>query len=824
LASGAVINWVNGDVTITHASNTLTFAGAASGYQFAELLVPTANDGAPLGSTSLSWADLFLADGGVINWGAGGVTATHTAASDTLTLALDAGNLLASTALTVAVDGTAIVTFAGTALSPATNDVAALGTTALGWADVFLADGAVVNWGNGGVTITHTAASDSLTLALDAGNALGSTLFTIALDGASELVLSSAALYPASDDGLTLGIVATNEWADLFLALGAVIGWDNGDVTVTHAANALAFAGATSGYTFDALVTTTVAGNTARFVNSTDSASVQVVRLEGDRATMADNDEAYVSFMLSNDGGTQTEFARQTWIATDVNAATSVDAALAWAVAIAGTLTGKLRLEGSVLSPFATDATALGSTSLMWSDLFLASGAVLNWNNGDVTLTHSANLLAFAGATSGYTYDNLLISGHTASLAVGGTAHNLQVWGTSAATGGLSLGVASATAGTAAALDFYRSKNAAIGSATVVASADLLGAINWYGAQQTGTFATQTMAAQIRAEVDGTVTSGASGDMPGRIVFSTTADSGSAVTDRLILDAAGIFKPNANDGVALGTATLSYADLFLATGAVIGWANGDVTLTHASNTLTFAGAATGYSFDSVFLLASGFVINWNSGDVTLTHAANTLTMAGGNLTLSDTTVTVQMGTVTTGASTATPATLNMGSTYADTIVSTKGKLKLYDDGTTVFSIGVSATAMNFFVGAGATFTFLVGNVAEVQIDATALSPAANDGNALGTASLGWADLHLASGAVINFANSNLTLTHTSGVLTCSGQISTATLRINSGLGTVGTGVKTISNAADSSTNFGHYLTISISGTDYFVPCGATAPT
>ena len=41
----------------------------------------------------------------------------------------------------------------------------------------------------------------------------------------------------------------------------------------------------------------------------------------------------------------------------------------------------------------------------MWSDLFLASGAVINFNNGDVTATHAANALAFAGASSGYTFD-----------------------------------------------------------------------------------------------------------------------------------------------------------------------------------------------------------------------------------------------------------------------------------------------------------------------------------------------------------------------------------------------------------------------------------
>ena len=47
---------------------------------------------------------------------------------------------------------------------------------------------------------------------------------------------------------------------------------------------------------------------------------------------------------------------------------------------------------------------------------------------------------------------------------------------------------------------FYKSGNASIGSATVVANNESLGAITWYGAQQTGTFATQNPAARIEAE------------------------------------------------------------------------------------------------------------------------------------------------------------------------------------------------------------------------------------------------------------------------------------------------------------------------------------
>jgi len=41
----------------------------------------------------------------------------------------------------------------------------------------------------------------------------------------------------------------------------------------------------------------------------------------------------------------------------------------------------------------ASDGGSLGSGGKMWSDLFLASGGVIDWNNGNATLTHSAGLL-----------------------------------------------------------------------------------------------------------------------------------------------------------------------------------------------------------------------------------------------------------------------------------------------------------------------------------------------------------------------------------------------------------------------------------------------
>lgn len=48
-------------------------------------------------------------------------------------------------------------------------------------------------------------------------------------------------------------------------------------------------------------------------------------------------------------------------------------------------------------SPNSNDGSALGTIALQWSDLFLASGGVINFDNGDVSLIHSSNLLTLAG-------------------------------------------------------------------------------------------------------------------------------------------------------------------------------------------------------------------------------------------------------------------------------------------------------------------------------------------------------------------------------------------------------------------------------------------
>jgi hypothetical protein len=52
-----------------------------------------------------------------------------------------------------------------------------------------------------------------------------------------------------------------------------------------------------------------------------------------------------------------------------------------------------LILAENALTPGASDGTALGTASLMWSDLFLASLSVINFDNGNVTVTHGDGVL-----------------------------------------------------------------------------------------------------------------------------------------------------------------------------------------------------------------------------------------------------------------------------------------------------------------------------------------------------------------------------------------------------------------------------------------------
>jgi hypothetical protein len=94
-------------------------------------------------------------------------------------------------------------------------------------------------------------------------------------------------------------------------------------------------------------------------------------------------------------GNTQT-YAQET-VTIDDATSTSEDGTWRVGVVTAGTVADELRLTGAALSPEANDGLALGTTALGFSDGFFATGAVLNFANGEVTITETADALTVAG-------------------------------------------------------------------------------------------------------------------------------------------------------------------------------------------------------------------------------------------------------------------------------------------------------------------------------------------------------------------------------------------------------------------------------------------
>ena len=195
-ASSSLVSLVSADILT---NKTLTSPVINTG-TFGTSILPTSADGTTLGSASKEFSDLFLADASTIQFGADqDVTLTHVAdtgillnstnkiqfndasqfihapsatvldiaATDeielTATLIDIVGNLAISGNLNLAGDlevvgsSSTTVTASG-AVVPDANDGATLGTAALAFADIFLADGATIQLGNDEeITITHVA-------------------------------------------------------------------------------------------------------------------------------------------------------------------------------------------------------------------------------------------------------------------------------------------------------------------------------------------------------------------------------------------------------------------------------------------------------------------------------------------------------------------------------------------------------------------------------------------------------------------------------------------------------------------------------------------
>ena len=205
----------------------------------------------------------------------------------------------------------------------------------------------------------------------------------------------------------------------------------------------------------------------------------------------------------------------------------------------------------AVSSASNTSVTIASGTSSDGTILFADSTSGDATYRGQVKYSHSSDAMLFnTAATERLRIDSsgrLLVTGGNTSLNVSGFQPNIQVAGTAADSSALMTGRFGDNA-SAPFFIFHKSRNASINGNTVVADDDILGRIAFYGADGTD----YEEAAHIQCQVDGTPNDDAT-DMPGRLVFATTADGDHDATERLRITSAGVVRIPDGGKLSCGT-------------------------------------------------------------------------------------------------------------------------------------------------------------------------------------------------------------------------------------------------------------------------------
>jgi hypothetical protein len=213
-------------------------------------------------------------------------------------------------------------------------------------------------------------------------------------DLAAPISNNDAARKKYVDDAIT----AAAQPLDATLTALAALSWSSGNALVQFtAADTVSLTLTPSVSSVTASQGAAATTPTGRFTNTTNAGLVLGLIVEGDRATMAAQDSVYMEFRLSDSAGNQDPFGRITSVATSVTSGAETGA-MTFGLGVYGSIVNYLVLGPTALWPFTNDTIALGGATVSWADLFLASGAVINFNNGNFTLTHSSGLLSASGA------------------------------------------------------------------------------------------------------------------------------------------------------------------------------------------------------------------------------------------------------------------------------------------------------------------------------------------------------------------------------------------------------------------------------------------
>ena len=377
LNSNELILDLDADTSITaDTDDTIHFkiAGADELVMTGTALTPAVADGSALGSTSLEWSDIFLADSATIQFGADqDVTLTHVS---------DSGLALKSTATGDDKPVTLVLQTGETDI--AANDV-------LGVLNFQAPDEGT---GTDAVLVAAGIA------AISEGDFSSSA-------NATKLSFRTAVSAAASE---TMSLTSNG---DLFLA-GGLIDLKNDGNAVSQIkfycessnAHAQTLIGAPHAESGSNTLTLPSSGGNARLVSTASTATLtnktlttpiiaeidsgSTITLDATTDIILDADGGDIFF---KDGGTTFGSATNTSGNLIIKSGTTTAATFSGAnVTLAGTVQGTTITATTAFVPDASDGAALGTTALEFSDLFLADASTIQFGaDQDVTLTHVAD-------------------------------------------------------------------------------------------------------------------------------------------------------------------------------------------------------------------------------------------------------------------------------------------------------------------------------------------------------------------------------------------------------------------------------------------------
>jgi hypothetical protein len=285
-------------------------------------------------------------------------------------------------------------------------------------------------------------------------------------------------------------------------------------------------------------------GTSSDFTNGTGTALQSVatgggqIALGRDASSLSSGNQVGRIRWFSNVGGTAEETARISVEADGTYALGDKPGRLAFFTTSAGASSPTERMRIGNTGNIIFNFNGSGATGVsQFADGTASAPGITFWADGSSDtgiFRPGANILGFTtGGTERARIDSSgrLLVGTSTGRSVAGVQWPHQTEGTGFT--GASFVSNSSNPNIGGFLVLGKSAGSSIGSNTVVAANDTLGEILFAGADGSDL---DSSAALIRAQVDGTP---GSNDMPGRLVFSTTADGASSPTERMRIDASG---------------------------------------------------------------------------------------------------------------------------------------------------------------------------------------------------------------------------------------------------------------------------------------------